>query len=284
MTTGERPGRAAGARVIALCADDVGLVAGGADTASALAAAGRLTSASCVTTGPLWGSEARRLAGVELGLHFNLSEGAPLSPALAARWPALPSLARLMAMAHLGRLPLAALAEEWRAQVDAFGAATGREPAFVDGHQHVHQLPGVRDVVLAGAAGFVVAPAIRNTGHVAGPGAAFKRRVIEASGGRALQARLREAGLRHNRVLLGAYDFGSDFPALMVRWLAAAPAEGGLLFCHPCDGASGASADPIAAARRREAAYLRSDRFGDDLAAAGVTPGSAWAVRSSSAD
>ncbi|MEO7057460.1 MAG: ChbG/HpnK family deacetylase [Caldimonas sp.] len=277
------PNRGAG-RVLGICADDIGLVAGAADTASDLAAAGRLTSASCVTTGTLWRHEAEALSGLETGLHFNLGEGAPLSTALAARWPVFPGLGKLIVLAHLGALPLAALADEWQAQVDAFTEATGHEPDFVDGHQHVHHLPGVRAVVLDGVARFGTPPAVRNTGHLVGPGAGFKRRVIEATGGRALEAELRQRGLRHNGALLGAYDFEAGYRERVVDWLAAAPAEGGLLFCHPCSAAALDGKDPIAAARRREAAYLDSDLFAADLAAAGVSVGPAWALRSSSAD
>ena len=271
---------APGGRVVAICADDVGLADGAADTALDLVAAGRLTSASCVSTGPFWHGDGPRLGGLELGLHFNLTEGSPASRSLSAHWPTLPGLGHLIARAHLGALPLAAIADEWQAQLDAFAERTGREPDFIDGHQHVHHLPGVRDIVLASAARFRVAPAIRSTGRVMGPGAAFKRRVIEASGGRALEAALRRRGVRHNRALLGAYDFRGDYRDHVVAWLAAAPAEGGLLFCHPSSAPGG---DAIADARRREAAYLASDAFAGDLAAAGISLGSAWATRSSSA-
>ena len=66
-------------------------------------------------------------------------------------------------------------------------------------------------------------------------------------------------------------------------WLARVPSEGALLFCHP--GAPSASpspgADPIAAARVRELAYLRSEDFASDLAAAGVALGPVWRWASS---
>jgi hypothetical protein len=147
----------------------------------------------------------------------------------------------------------------------------------------VHALPGVRDVVLEAIAAWPTPPAFRNTGRVSGPSAALKRRVIEASGGRALERALVARGVAHNRVLLGAYDFAAvDYRALVRRWLAAAPAEGGLLFCHPRVLGAGDDADAISAARQREAGYLGSDAFAADLAAAGVTIGSAWAKRSSS--
>ncbi|HEY4958099.1 MAG TPA: ChbG/HpnK family deacetylase, partial [Caldimonas sp.] len=172
---------------------------------------------------------------------------------------------------------------EWRAQVDAFTHAVGREPDFVDGHQHVHALPGVREAVLADIATWRRRPALRNTGRVLGPGAVLKRLAIEAFGGRGLQRRLVAARLPHNRALLGAYDFRApDYRALVQAWLAHAPQEGGLLFCHPC--ATAPPGEPIAAARRREALYLDSDAFAADLAAAQVTLGAAWAPRSSSGD
>lgn len=275
-------------RTLAICADDFGLNAAVSRGIAELAARGRLNAVSCLCGGGAWRDSARLLsalpADVALGLHFNLTEGTPVSAELRRHWPHLAPLPRLIAAAHVGRLPLAALRHEWRAQWQAFTDAVGRPPSFVDGHQHVHHLPGVRDVVLGAAASAAVA--VRNTGHVGGPGHGLKRWLIERTGGRALQRRLRELGIAHNTVLLGVYGFvEADYRALMQRWLAAAPAEGGLLFCHPGlapdDGATGTAGDPIAAARRREAAYLGSAAFADDLAAAGVTLGPAWRRRSS---
>ena len=271
-------------RVVAFCADDVGLVDGVAESVAALAAAGRVNAASCVTTAAGWRSAAAVLriasAPLALGLHFNLSEGAPLAPEMRTTWPAFPGLGRVLASAAIGTLPVAAIAVEFRAQADAFADALGRAPEFVDGHQHVHALPGVRDAVLDAICAWPDVPAVRNTAHVCGPAAALKRRVIEASGGRALERALVARGLAHNAVLLGAYDFtATDYRSLVQRWLAAAPREGGLLFCHPGPDMAG---DAIGAARRREADYLGSAAFADDLAGAGVTIGPAWAKRSSS--
>lgn len=79
--------------------------------------------------------------------------------------------------------------------------------------------------------------------------------------------------------LLRSTDFAApDYRVLMQRWLASVPVHGALLFCHPGrrDTAAPPRADPIGAAREREAAYLGSTAFSDDLAAAGVRLGSAW--------
>ena len=267
-----------------LCADDFGVSPGVSQAIARLAGSERLGAASCITTGRHWRAQAPRLrdlpASVQIGLHFNLSEGQPLSPDLARTWPQFPALPRLIALAHLGLglglLPRSALAAEFTAQWDAFVLATGHAPHYVDGHQHVHHLPGVRELLLA-----AVPPALpmRNTGHVLGPAFAVKRWLIERTGGTALQRALAQRGTPHNTALLGVYDFqASDYRRLMQHWLARLPAEGGLLFCHPGDagGADGDAADPIAAARLREAAYLGSAAFADDLAAAHVRLGAAW--------
>jgi hypothetical protein len=268
------------ARALMLCADDFGLSAGVSRGIAALARQGRLQAISCLTGVPAWRENAPLLrdlpSGVDIGLHFNLTEGEPLSPELRARWPRFPALPRLIAAAHVGAVPRAAIAAEFGAQLAAFLRACGREPAFIDGHQHVHHLPGVRDVLLAGIDRMAQAPAVRNTGRIGGTGFTIKRQLIAGTGGRALHRELRRRGLAHNAALLGVYDFQpGSYRHWMQGWLAAVPPEGALLFCHP--GAADASVpDAIAAARGPEAEYLASSAFSEDVAAAGVSLARVW--------
>lgn len=273
----------AGGKLVGLCADDFALAPPIGDAVVALAQCGRISATSCITTAAGWPTQARRLDGldIEIGLHLNLTEGEPLSAELRRIWPRFPSLPRLLLAAAIGRLPADAIAAEWQAQWDRFVQATGRPPRFVDGHLHVHQVSGVRERVLETVrARSSDAIAVRNTGTLAGPAAALKRRVIRATGGIALQSALRRADIPHNTVLLGAYDFHEpDYRSLMRAWLTAAPQRGGLIFCHP---ALQARRDAVADARVREATYLGSDAFAEDLDAAAVKLGPAW-VRSSSA-
>jgi len=264
-------------KTLALCADDFGQSAAIDAGVLRLLALGRLTAVSCLSGGTAWRVDASRLLAVagsaQLGLHFNLTEGRPLAPSLASVWPKFPALGRLIVRAHLGALPGGALADELAAQLAAFSAAAGRPPDYLDGHQHVHALPGVRRLVLDAAEALRPQPALRSTAQLAGRG--FKRHVIQATGGRELGRELAARGLRHNTLLLGAYDFRADYRPLMRQWLAEAPAQGGLLFCHPGEAADDPG-DPIGAARARELAYLAGDDFAQDLAAAGVTLGPAW--------
>jgi predicted glycoside hydrolase/deacetylase ChbG (UPF0249 family) len=268
-------------RTLAVCADDFGQTPAISRGIAVLAQRGRLTAVSCLTNAEHWQASAPMLAElphtVERGLHFNLTDGEPLSSELRSRWPRLPSLLSLMAAAHLARLPLHAIECEWQAQWQRFADATGAAPGFVDGHQHVHHLPGVRDIVLD-AARKCAGLAVRNTGHVIGPGNAIKRLLIERTGGIELQRRLVQRGIAHNAALVGTYDFQDvDYRARMQRWLAALPLKEALLFCHPAAGTPDASMnDAIAPARLREGAYLGSEAFTEDLDAAGVKLGSAW--------
>ncbi len=270
-------------RVLAVCADDFGLSPGISAGIARLAHTGRLTAISCLTNGAGWASAVPLLNGlpasVDVGLHLNFTEGRPLSPRLAKRWPQFPPLPLLIARAHLGVLPRGALRNEAHAQLAAFMRARGSAPAFIAGHQHVHHLPGLRDLILDMLEHVQPLPAMRSTGRVLGPGFGVKRALIERTGGRALAGELARREIAHNPALLGAYDFTEpDYRALMQGWLAALPAEGGLLFCHPGDASDAAAPDPIAAARLRESAYLGSAAFPQDLAAAGVQLGRVWSV------
>lgn len=266
------------ARSIAVCIDDVGLHAGVNRAALALAEAGRVSALACMSTAPAWREAAAALrtcdAGrLDIGLHLNLSE-----PFAATHWQR--PLARLILQAYAGALPREALRAELRLQLDAFEAALGRAPDFVDGHQHVHQLPGVREPLLAELARRYPGqrPWLRDTRPPAGDGGhAFKPRLIAALGARRLAALATAAGHACNRGLVGVYGFeggAGDYAARLAAWLDALRAgpPGGLLMCHPGAGEAPAS-DPIAAARRVEYQVLGGPVFAGLLAERGLRVG-----------
>jgi hypothetical protein len=228
-----------------------------------------------MTNGPWWLPATSLLeprpAGVSLGLHINLTEGRPLSRELARVWPRLPSLPRLVLAAHAGVLPRAALRAELQAQLAFFHIGTGALPQHVDGHQHVHHLPLVRELFLEMVAALSPAPLVRSTACLPGPGFLRKRWLIRHTGARGLARELVRRRLQHNSVLLGVYDFAQeDYGSWMRRWLARVPATGAWLFCHPGRAGSADDEDAIRAARLREWTYLAGDDFLRDLDAAGV--------------
>ena len=290
-------------KVLNLCADDYGASHGICDAVLELAEGARLSATSVLTGGAAWPARAAELAAlpavrqgrVQVGLHFNLTEGTPVSRELASHRPSGYGLGSLIAQAHLHLLPRAALAAEWKAQWQAFVQAFGRAPDYVDGHQHVHHLPQVREVMLEALSeservsenesGSAPPPAVRATGRLPGRGHAFKRWVIQSTGGSRLQQTLKSRGLRHNTTLWGVYDFvDEDYGALMRRWLRDVPAEGALLFCHPGkpqrtsahSHEDPASIDLIAPAREREWRYFSSEAFVTDLREAQVVLRTNW--------
>ena len=136
-------------RRIAVCLDDFGLHEGVNDAALALADLGRLTAISCMVGAPAWRSGAPSLARldpqhIDVGLHLDLTQH-PLAPA--SHRP-LPVLVALSAARLIERRRLLA---EINAQLDAFEQEMGRPPAHVDGHQHVHQFPVIRELLIEAA-------------------------------------------------------------------------------------------------------------------------------------
>ena len=86
---------------------------------------------------------------LSIGLHLNLTLGQPLGlmPRLAPQGT-LPPLASLTAWALGGVLDAEEIGAEIARQLDRFEAALGFPPDHIDGHQHVHVLPGVRRALL----------------------------------------------------------------------------------------------------------------------------------------
>lgn len=258
---------AAGERAIVVAVDDFGLHAGVNDAALALAQQGRVSAIGCMVGAPQWRAGAQALRGVDparadIGLHLDLTEHAMLA---GLRRP----LPHWLLRAYAGALDRSLVRREIDAQLDAFAGALGRAPAFVDGHQHVHQLPGVREPLLEALRARRWTPWLRDTRRPARAGAG-KAWVIEALGSGALRRQAQGQGLRQNGHLLGVYGFDGDaarYLALLRGWLAQAQ-PGDVLMCHPATHAP--ADDAIGAARVREFAVLSGSAFAQALADARV--------------
>jgi len=258
---------------IVVCGDDFGMNGDIDEGMITLAAMGRLSAVSCLSLGPTFLANAPRLAAqdADLGLHVNFTE--PLGGGADAD---LPSLPRLILRAYARRLPVDWIDRHLARQFDAFEAAFGRAPDYVDGHQHVHQLPVIRERLLAllkqRYGGRM--PWLRHTapGMLCGIPLkeSIKARVIGALGAAALARSARREGLRTNRRLLGVYDFEGGkrrYADLLQNWLFNAR-DCDLLMCHPAKDSHGDSA--MARQRRAEYEVLACPKLGDWLAANGV--------------
>jgi predicted glycoside hydrolase/deacetylase ChbG (UPF0249 family) len=260
---------------IRLCADDYALAPGVGRAIRRLLAEGRIDATSVMVLFPEFDSEIAALkalgSGFAVGLHLTLTDHAPLG-AMAHLAPdgRLPGLRRLLALAFTGGLDAAEIAAELGRQFDRLAAGLGRPPDFIDGHQHVHALPVVRQAVLAlsrrtGARLRLVGPP---------PGASpwrlpapLKTAALAALGG----PLAREAGeSAMNAGLLGLRRFAEAVPyrTLFRRWLAVAT-PGTMIMCHPGEPDDVlAIRDPVVAPRAEEFAYLAGPELVADLAAA----------------
>lgn len=237
----------AGSRRIVVCADDFGMSAAIDHGILALAGAGRLSAVGCLSQAPSFRADAARLRelDVDAGLHLNFTE------TLGAPGLYLP-LPRLIACAYARVLNRGRVQRQIERQLDAFESAMGRMPDFIDGHQHVHQLPQIRDALFEVLARRYPAqgndahrPWLRDTspGCLDGVPAPLRRkaRIIAALGSAAFSRGAARAGLGTNRRFLGVYDFQGGaqvYDGLLRLWLRNA-ADGDLLMCHPALPAGG---------------------------------------------
>jgi hypothetical protein len=248
-------------REICIGADDFGLSPGINTAVIDLAERGKISATSAMVRRSAWPIGARTLRSIapaqfDVGLHLDLTRPASLDGPE-------PGLARLLSRAYTRTLFSAALLADIREQLTRFEDAMGRQPAFIDGHRHVHQFPVVRELLLEEISRRYPAspPWLRSTAPGgAGRREGLKAQVIHALGGPALQRNARARGVPHSRGLLGVYDFGGDADAYRARlhgWLCTA-CTGDVLMCHP---SAALFADPHANARMQEYAVLGAIDF-----------------------
>jgi predicted glycoside hydrolase/deacetylase ChbG (UPF0249 family) len=263
-------------RPLIVCADDYGIAPGVSRGIRELAEAGRLSATGAMTVMPHWPEAAaalKPLAGrFAVGLHLTLTDQKPLGPMpVLAPQGRLPGIGALVRRAHLSGLPRAEIASELDRQLDAFAAHFGRPPDFIDGHQHVHQLPAIRDLAIETCATRGVW--LRDCWD--GLGALVARRSLEGAMvawlGRGLHQAAARRGVRANRGFAGVYPFGRiGLDADLPRMLAGLGAEP-LLMVHPGHPDTDlAAVDGWVAPREGEWSYLMSEAFPRDLARLGL--------------
>jgi predicted glycoside hydrolase/deacetylase ChbG (UPF0249 family) len=252
----------------------------------------------------------------DVGLHLNFTEAldAVAAPHVSAQkvsrrpvcLPVRP-IGALIKACYLRQLNVPELVREIDRQWDCFEAVWGRAPDFIDGHQHAHQLPQIRDALLQvlhrrcqaalpdatsaanGVSGRVTAvglaprPWVRQCrspswrGLLAGVSLTdtLKAGIIGALGAGSLGAQVSALGLPRSQSLLGVYPFDADAQGYVARWrtwLQLVRPQGDLLMCHPAAPQAQAPAlpDVIGPSRHMEHAVLCSEAFGQLLQDAGV--------------
>lgn len=252
---------------IVLCADDYGQAEAVSRGILDLVAAKRLTAVSCLVNTANIVEAAKSLLVyadlADIGLHLNFTDGAPLSrlyrETISKTFQSLPLL---LWRTHIGwpRLPYAAVLAEIHAQLDAFTNAFGKLPRFVDGHQHIHHLPVIREALFTAyaerlAAGGVYLRAVT----LAAKPDSIKSRIIQSTGGHSFALYLDQRGIPHNTTFSGIYSFtqAHQYRTYFQRFIAES-GDHGLIMCHPGLSDGSEANDPIRQARWLEYQYLKS--------------------------
>jgi predicted glycoside hydrolase/deacetylase ChbG (UPF0249 family) len=270
-------------RRIWLCADDYGISHSVNAAIRELILRRRINATSVMVVAPhfdrgevvaldMLNSGTKRAA---LGLHVTLT--APFKPISEGFAPLshghfLP-LQRMMRAATARRLQPERLVIEIATQVEAFVMAFGRPPDFIDGHQHVHLFPQLRDAVLKVAADAAPDAWVRQCGRPRSAARLHLRKELLLDVlSLGFRRRARQLGVATNPAFAGAYDFKGkpDFAAIFPNFLAGLP-DGGLVMCHPgFVDAELKRLDPLTHQREQEFAYFNSDEFPRALAKHGV--------------
>jgi predicted glycoside hydrolase/deacetylase ChbG (UPF0249 family) len=271
-------------RRIWLCADDYGISFAVNTAIRDLIVRGRINATSVMVVAPSFNrSEVIALsilnAGeprVAIGLHLTLT--APFQPLSAGYKPLqdgtfLP-LAVTLRQSMLRLLSRKRVAIEVASQLRAFISSFGRPPDFIDGHQHVHLFPQVRDAVLQVVKDIAPNAWVRQCGRVA----PLAKRLTDRKAlildvlSKGLRRRAQSLGVRTNPAFAGAYDFtpNADFATLFPRFLDRLP-DDAVVMCHPgFVDAELKRLDPLTSLREREYAFFVDDAFPKVLAAHGI--------------
>ena len=259
-----------GIRVI-LCADDFALSGGVSRGILALADAGRLSATSAMVGFPAWPRDAPALAArrdrMAVGLHLTLTLGQPLGPMpRLAPGGVLPPLGRLVRMALLGQVDPKEVEAETLRQLDRFVECVGHPPDHVDGHQHVHALPGVRRGVLDALArrygGAARRPLVRDPADrlpaILGRRSEPAKAVVVTALAAGLGTAARRGGMPTNSGFSGfsGFDTGRDFAGELTAAMRR-PGSLHIVMCHPGHADDElARLDPVTTRREQELAAI----------------------------
>jgi predicted glycoside hydrolase/deacetylase ChbG (UPF0249 family) len=195
------------------------------------------------------------LGSADIGLHFTMTETRSLPFVAAESFLRPPSLSSLVAAVD--------------EQVGKFSDAIGQLPDYIDGHQHVHLLPGLREAVVrvAGRIGAYV----RDTFEPIGAAMWRRPAALESAYLSCLSFPLsklaRRAHVATNRGFRGARNFRDPKPfRVLFRSMIAGAGDGCLVMCHPGHAdALLAERDGVREAREAELRYLTGPDFPGDL-------------------
>lgn len=258
---------------ILVCADDFGQNEAISAGILQLANNNRINAISCLVNMLGWqekSTELHRLAKpIYLGLHFNLTDGQALSQQWRTNYSSsFQRLSHVIKQSYGRALHKHIIMAELQAQFDAFTEKMGFYPDFIDGHQHIHQLPMIREVVVDFYQQKKLIAFCRSTlskQKFLSLSSFPKRQLISLLGGIVFKKLLREHTIPTNSSFAGIYNFhkAHNYQYYFKQFLKISDHRG-LIMCHPGHQSADFN-DPLYQYRHHEFNYLMSNDFLIDL-------------------
>lgn len=274
-------------------ADDLGWTAGVNRGIAEAHRNGIVTSASLLANGEAFAEAVelvRASRGLSVGVHLNLSDGPPSAPPDAVRsllndageFEGGPD-SLLLKIATRG-LSMREVEIEWDAQISCLSKA-GLEPTHLDGHKHVHMLPGLFEIALRLAKRHGIA-AIRVSHEASGLRAALStgelraavvlKQGVQARGlkllARDARAQAERAGVSMADYFCGIAQTGELTKEGVIRLLRNLPEGTTELMCHPgyADDALRKTATRLQGSREKELEILTDTEIRNLVASQGI--------------
>ena len=274
-------------------ADDLGWTAGVNRGIAEAHRNGIVTSASLLANGGAFAEAvelARDTGGLGVGVHLNLNDGPPVAPR-----ESVPSLVNeagefeggpdglLLKIATRG-LSMREVEIEWDAQISKARDA-GIEPTHLDGHKHVHMLPGLFEIALRLAKRYGIG-AIRVSHEASSLRAALstgeRRAAVVLKQGvqaRGLKLLARDARKQAERAGVSTADYfcgiaqtGELTKEGVARLLRSLPEGTTELMCHPgyADDALRKTSTRLQSSRQKEVEILTDKEIRNLVASQGI--------------
>ncbi|KZL18998.1 hypothetical protein PsAD2_02517 [Pseudovibrio axinellae] len=251
-----------------LVADDYAYTSGISKSILWLLENNKIHGTSCMVITQAWPTDRQALKDlsekrpdIQIGLHITLT-GDWLKPSSTALgWAVLPTMQQLLLKSHLHLLDTRQIEAEIASQIAIFQRDFGRLPDFVDGHEHVHLFPQIRNACIRALHAVGFQGWVRQCG---GPLKGVLKRPYRIKSlflnylSWAFKRQAQRYGIRYNQEFAGIYDFSleSDFANLLQVWQKTA-SQDSVCMCHPgAPHTQPETPDPIARSREREMRVL----------------------------
>lgn len=228
-----------------------------------------INATSALVLSPRWQQSAKELTSlpIQVGLHLDLTSH------FTHQFGCNYKLSKLIFSAYSRQLNMQHLEKIIEFQWGRFSDVYGRPPDFIDGHQHVHQLPIVRDALFA----VIIKKGwhlqqnhwLRSCDNKHWRG--YKAMIISALGAKCFQRKAHALGINTNSDFAGVYNLNenANLKKSWGNWLSELHGKTPLIMCHVAMPSTlnrqnypdEMAQDPIYSARLNEYKWLASDNF-----------------------